>query len=155
MSRLHAFLLSAALTAATLLGAATAGAQEVVLVPARTIYPGETVTLSALREVVLKPGKQIPAAVAYRAEELDGKVARRTLLPSRYVPMNSLREAFLVEQGAPVQVVFEVGALTISATAICLQSGSAGDVVKVRNLDSGKMFTAIVTGSGVVRVGAS
>ena len=34
-----------------------APAQEVVLVPNRVIYPGETVDLSALREVVLKPGK--------------------------------------------------------------------------------------------------
>lgn len=149
-------LLAAMLLATGLsLGAPAAGAAETVLVPVRPIYPGETVTLSALREVVLKPGKQIPAAVAFRAEDLDGKVARRTLLPNRYVPVNSLREAYLVEQGAPVQVVFETGGMTISATAICLQSGAAGDVVKVRNLDSGKMFTAIVTGNGTVRVGAS
>jgi flagella basal body P-ring formation protein FlgA len=142
----------AAITATAPLQAALAA--DVVLVPLRTIYPGETITISALREVVLKPGKKIPGDVAFRAEELDGKVARRTLLPNRYVPVNSLREAFLVEQGSPVQVIFETGTLQISITAICLQSGSAGDIVKVRNTDSGKVLTAIVTGSGTVRVGA-
>lgn len=144
----------AALSAAMLTAAVSvAPAADVVLVPSRTIYPGETVSISALREVVLKPGKRIPDAVAFRPEELDGKVARRTLLPNRYIPVNSLREAYLVEQGAPVQVLFESGALQISATAICLQSGSAGDVVKVRNIDSGKVFSGIVTGDGTVRVG--
>jgi flagellar basal body P-ring formation protein FlgA len=137
------------------MGAAPAIAEDVVLVPTRTIYPGDTISLDALREVMLKPGKRIPADVAYRPDELDGKVARRTLLPSRYIPVNSIREAYLVDQGAPVQVIFEAGALQISATAICLQPGSAGDIVKVRNLDSGKVFTAIVTGTGTVRVGAS
>lgn len=121
--------------------------------PSRTIYPGETVSASALREVVLKPGKRIPDAVAFRIEDLEGKVARRTLLPSRYIPVNSLREAYLVEQGAPVQVVYEVGALHISATAICLESGSAGDLVKVRNMDSGKVFSGVVANDGTVRVG--
>jgi flagella basal body P-ring formation protein FlgA len=130
-------------------------AGEIVFVPNRTIYPGQTVTFDALREVELKPGRQAPDAVAFRAEELDGKVARRTLLPGRYVPLASLREAYLVEQGAPVQVIYQAGALTITATAICLQSGSAGEVVRVRNLDSGKTFNGIVAGDGTVRVGAS
>lgn len=133
--------------------AALAG--EIVLVPSRTIYPGETVSLDALREVELKPGKQAPDAVASRVDELDGKVARRTLLPGRYVPLASLREAYLVEQGSPVQVIYQAGALTITAAAICLQSGAAGEVVRVRNLDTGKTFTGIVAGDGTVRVGAS
>jgi flagella basal body P-ring formation protein FlgA len=145
-------LVCAALATGLLGSAAFAG--ETVLVPSRPIYPGETVSMSSLREVVLKPGKRIPAQVAFRAEELDGKVAKRTLLPSRYIPVASLREAFLVEQGSPVQVTFEAGALIISATAVCLQSGSAGDLVRVRNLDSGKVFSGIVMANGTVRVGA-
>lgn len=130
-----------------------AAAEDVVLVPNRTIYVGETVSQSALREVVLKPGKRIPDGVAFRFEDLDGKVARRTLLPARYIPVSSLREAWLVEQGAPVQVLFEAGSLKITVTAMCLQSGSAGDLVKVRNMDSGKVFSGVVANDGTVRVG--
>lgn len=130
-------------------------ADDVVLVPTRMIYPGEMVTTESLREAILAPGKQIPPAVAYRAEDLEGKIARRTLLPNHYIPTSSLRDAYLVEQGAPVQVIYQVDGLTITAAAICLQSGGVGEVVKVRNADSGKMFTGVVTGAGVVRVGAS
>jgi flagella basal body P-ring formation protein FlgA len=130
-------------------------AQEVVLVPNRVIYPGETVDLSALRQVVLKPGKVVPDAVAVLAEDLDGKVARRTLLPGRYVQANSIRQAYLVEQGAAVQAIFVAGGLIISAAAITLEPGAAGDLVKVRNIDSGKVFTGTVMADGSIRVGAS
>jgi flagella basal body P-ring formation protein FlgA len=140
---------------ALLAGAVAARAQEVVLIPNRVIYPGETIDLAALKEVTLKPGKVIPPAVAFRAPELDGKVAKRTLLPGRYVPVTAVREAWLVEQGASVQVVFVSGALTISATAVTLQSGAAGDFVKVRNVDSGKVFSGTVMADGSIRVGAS
>lgn len=140
---------------AILAGASPVFAQEIVLIPSRVIYPGETIDIAALKEVTLKPGKIIPPAVAFRAPELEGKVAKRTLLPGRYIPANSLREAWLVEQGASVQVMFVSGALTISATAVTLQSGAAGDFVKVRNIDSGKVFSGTVMADGSIRVGAS
>ncbi|MEP9389695.1 flagellar basal body P-ring formation chaperone FlgA [Mesorhizobium sp. KR9-304] len=136
-------------------GAAPALAQEVVLIPSRVIYPGETIDLAVLKEVTLKPGRIVPPAVVFRAPEIEGKVAKRTLLPGRYIPAAALREAWLVEQGAPVQVMFVSGPLTISATAVTLQSGAAGDLVKVRNIDSGKVFTGIVMADGSIRVGAS
>jgi flagella basal body P-ring formation protein FlgA len=129
-------------------------AQEIVLIPNRVIYPGETVSAGALKEVTLKPGKQAPEAVAVTLAELDGKVARRTLLTGRYVPLSSLREAYLVEQGAAVEVVFVSGALTISASAVTLEPGSAGDLVKVRNIDSGKILSGTVMADGSIRIGA-
>jgi flagella basal body P-ring formation protein FlgA len=130
-------------------------AQEVVLIPKRVIYPGETVSADALKEVTLKPGKQAPEAVAVTLAELEGKVAKRTLLTGRYIPLSSLREAYLVEKGAAVEVMFVSGALTISASAVTLESGSAGDLVKVRNVDSGKILTGIVMADGSIRVGAT
>ena len=130
-------------------------AQEIVLIPSRVIYPGETVSADALKEVELKPGKQAPEAVAVTLAELEGKVARRTLLTGRYIPLSSLREAYLVEQGAAVEVVFVSGALTISASAVTLEPGSAGDLVKVRNIDSGKILSGTVMADGSIRVGAS
>ncbi|MER2536095.1 MAG: flagellar basal body P-ring formation chaperone FlgA [Rhizobiaceae bacterium] len=134
---------------------ALAQERQVVLVPSRVIYPGETIELSALREVALKPGRAAPDATAILPEQLEGKVARRTLLPGRYVQTAAIRQAWLVEQGAAVQLFFVAGALTISASAVTLQPGAAGDMVKVRNLDSGKILTGIVMADGTVRVGAS
>ena len=130
-------------------------AGEVVLIPNRVIYPGETIELAALKQVTLMAGKHKPDAVATRAEELNGKIAKRTLLPGRYIPTTAIREAWLVEQGAAVQVFFIAGGLTISATAVTLQPGAAGDLVKVRNIDSGKILSGTVMADGSIRVSAS
>jgi flagella basal body P-ring formation protein FlgA len=144
------------LAAALCGGSIAAHAQQgvVVLVPTRVIYPGETIDMNGLKEVVLKAGKEVPPAMATTVEELDGKVARRTLLPGRYVPVASLREVWLVEQGAAVQAVYSAGGLTISAAAVTLQPGSAGDLVRVRNIDSGKVLSGTVMANGTIRVGA-
>ncbi|MER9403065.1 flagellar basal body P-ring formation chaperone FlgA [Mesorhizobium caraganae] len=128
---------------------------EVVLIPNRVIYPGEMIDTGTLKPVTLLPGKHRPDAVATQAEELQGKVAKRTLLPGRYIPVAAIRDAWLVEQGAAVQVYFIAGDLTISATAVSLQPGAAGDLIKVRNADSGKIFSGTVMADGTIRVSAS
>ncbi|UCI09229.1 flagellar basal body P-ring formation chaperone FlgA [Mesorhizobium sp. B1-1-8] len=128
---------------------------EAVLIPNRIIYPGETIELAALKQVTLVPGKHKPDAMATRSEELLGKVAKRTLLPGRYIPTAAIRDAWLVEQGASVQVYFTAGALTISATGVTLQPGAAGDLVRVRNIDSGKIISGTVMADGTIKVGAS
>lgn len=128
---------------------------EVVLIPNRVIYPGETIELTALKQVTLIPGKHKPEAMATLAEELQGKVAKRTLLPGRYIPSTAIRDAWLVELGAAVQVFFISGGLTISATAVTLQPGSAGDLIKVRNSDSGKILSGTVMADGTIQVSAS
>ena len=84
------------LALALAVGALPAVADEVVLIPNRVIYPGETIGLPALKEVTLAPGRRKPAGMITIASELDGKVAKRTLLPGRYIPANSVREAWLV-----------------------------------------------------------
>lgn len=152
---MRALLHAAAAGLALVSCAVQALAQETVLIPNRVIYPGETISADALKEVALKPGKQAPEAVAVTLAELEGKVARRTLLTGRYIPLSSLREAYLVERGAAVEVVFVSGSLTISASAVTLEPGSAGDLVKVRNIDSGKILSGTVMADGSIRVGAS
>jgi flagella basal body P-ring formation protein FlgA len=130
-------------------------AQEIAVVTNRVVYPGETIGLDVLREVPVTNRNRDLSTVATVVEQVDGKVARRTLLPGRFIAVNAVRDAYLVEQGAAVQVMFVHGGLTISASAVTLQPGSAGDVVKVRNIDSGNTFTGTVMADGTIRVGAT
>lgn len=137
-------------------GVATpATAQETVLVATRTIYPGQTVTADALQEVPLRRQLRNPASVERDWEALEGKVAKRTLLPGRMIPTGSVREAWIVEPGKPVQARFVHGALEIAMSAVALQAGAAGDMVRLRNIDSGTVFSGIVMADGTVRVSAS
>lgn len=132
-----------------------AAADDLGVVPTRVIYPGETIPADALDMARVRKGKTTTTAFARRAEDLAGKVARRTLLPGRFVPLAAVREPYLVKQGASVQVMFIHEGLTIATAAVTLEPGAAGDVVKVRNVDSGAVFTGTVMADGTVRVGAT
>ncbi len=149
-------LILSALSAAGLLLAAgvTAFAQETVIVATRVVYPGEVISGDALQEVPLRRQLRNPSTIAFGWGQVEGKVARRTLLPGRMIPLNYVRNAYLVEPGAPVQMVFVHGGLEISATGVPLQAGSAGDVVRVRNLDTGTVVSGIVMADGTIRVSA-
>jgi flagella basal body P-ring formation protein FlgA len=144
-------LATAALVALAPLAAATA--EEVAVVVNRTVYPGETIGLDTLQEVPLRNSKRTTAPIVQALEQAEGKVAKRTLLPGRLIPLASLREAYVIEAGEPVTVNLVHGGLTISATAVPLQPGALGDVVRLRNSDSGKIFTGIVMADGTIRVG--
>ena len=136
-------------------GQVPAAAEELGVIPTHIIYPGETIAADSLQMARVRPGKPSTIVFAHEPDELVGKVAKRTLLPGRFVPLTSVRDAYLVAQGAAVQAMFVEGGLTISMTAVTLEPGSAGDVVKVRNVDSGAVFSATVMADGTVRVGAS
>lgn len=131
-----------------------AAAQETVIVATRVIYPGQVIAADALDEVPLRRELRNPDSIAFGFAQLEGRVARRTLLPGRMIPLSYVRDAYLVEPGEPVQVVFVQGGLEISVTGVPLQAGSAGDVVRVRNLDSGTIVTGVVMADGTVRVSA-
>lgn len=135
--------------------AASAFAQETVVVPTRVIYPGETVTTADIQSVALRRSKSGLPPIAYDRDDVEGRVARGTLLPGRLIALSSLRDAYAVEPGKPVQVQFIQGTLTISAVGVPLQSGSVGDLIRVRNIDSGIVFSGTVMADGTVRVGAS
>lgn len=144
----------AGLVAALQAVAAPASAQDTVVVPRQVIYPGETITAAHVSEVRFNRNPSILATVAIVPEDVDGKVAKRTLLPGRMIALKSLREAYAVEAGAPAEIVFQTGSLRISVAGVPLQSGSPGDVVRVRNVDSGAVVTGTVLADGTIRVGA-
>ena len=145
-------LLLAALMLGTAPGAGLA-AGLVLPVPATTIYPGETIDDSMITERTVKSSRIGRLLMVAERAALVGKVARRTLLPGRPVPANAVAVPDLVPRGAPVAILFREGGLTILAQAMSLEAGSEGDVIKVRNVDSGLMVNATVQADGTVRVG--
>ena len=58
----------------------------------------------------------------------------------------------VVANGAEVQIVFEDGGLMIVTVGAALQDGAVGDVIKVRNSDSGVTISGAVQPDGTVRV---
>lgn len=122
-------------------------------VPTTTIYPGQTIDESMLTERSVQPSQVGRLMVVPDLAGLIGKVARRTLLPGRLIPVIGVAEPSLVARGAPVEIAYRDGGLTILAQAQALEAGSAGDVIRVRNADSGLIIQATVQFDGTLRVG--
>lgn len=128
-------------------------AETVLPVPRVTIYPGNVITEDVLVDRAFGPRDYDGSGIIASREALVGKVARATLLPNRPVSVGGVREPFAVQQGQPAVVYFQSGALVISAVAVPLQPGSAGEVISLRNTDSGTTIRGMVQADGTVRVG--
>ncbi|MBX2806655.1 MAG: flagellar basal body P-ring formation chaperone FlgA [Hyphomicrobiales bacterium] len=115
-----------------------------------TLYPGDMITADLLRDRLFKSGWAARQAVFRDRGLLIGKVARLTLLPGKPIPLNGIREAYAVRQGQTTLVIFQVGGLSISSYGMPLESGSVGDIISLRNIDSGNTVTGVVQPNGNV-----
>ena len=126
-------------------------AQEPSLpVPRAVIYPGDMITEAMIEERATDDAR--PSVLRSRAA-LVGRIARRTLLPGQPIPASAVEQARLVAVGAQVKIIFTEGGLQIVAYGVAQQPGGAGDLIRVRNLDSGLFVTGRVQGDGSIRVG--
>jgi flagella basal body P-ring formation protein FlgA len=134
--------------------AVSAQAAEVrVPVPRVTIYPGQVIAKDMLADATVETTAALPASTVTSSDGLVGKVARQTLLPNRTVDQSAVRDTYLIKQGQSAIMVFQSGALTITSAGLALQSGGAGDMVSVRNVDSGRIINGTIGADGSVHVG--
>jgi flagella basal body P-ring formation protein FlgA len=79
-------------------------------------------------------------------------VTKKTLLPGRIIPVSALREAYMMERGKNISMVFSTHGLMITAQGVALQNGTLGELVRARNLDSGTIIIGTVMQDGTLRV---
>lgn len=148
----RAFALALPMMAAAALDLALA-ADDLTIVARRIVYPGETIGADSLAEVKLRANNRVQGSIVVDHGQVEGKVARRTLLPGKPIPLSSIREPWLVEAGVPTVLAFVGGGLEISTMGVALQPGAAGDVIRVRNADTGAIVSGIVLADGTIRIG--
>lgn len=83
---------------------------------------------------------------------LVGMQAVRFLNAGQVVQYNDVKKEQLVKRGQMVKAIVGNNAFEVAITAEVQESGSAGEVVKVKNLDSQKVFAAKIIERGVVRI---
>lgn len=127
--------------------------ERVLPVPRVTIYPGDVITEEMLSDRSFFGAEYDGAGYAATRDQLIGRVARQTLLPHLPIAGTGVRDPHAVLQGQPAVVIFKSGPLTISSTALPLQAGAAGEVISLRNTDSGTTIRGVVQADGTVRVG--
>ncbi len=121
-------------------------------VPAQVIYPGDKITDAMLVDSQDPTGSAAVGNALWDRADIVGKVARRTLLPGRPIPSIAVEEARAVSTGTQVRLIYQQDGLSIATTAQALQNGYIGQVVQVRNLDSGVVVSGAIQPDGSIRV---
>ncbi len=146
------------LTAAAMLSSAacvTAGLAQVADAPTpkSVIYPGDVIRDDMLADLSQGAVRDGGGPFVEDRALIVGKVARLTLLPGHAIPYAGVSNRKVVANGAEVRLVYAEGGLLIMTTGAALQDGSIGDVVRVRNSDSGVTVSGAVQPDGSVKVG--
>ncbi len=141
------------LAGALLLGTAASASGVNLPVPRQTIHPGDAITPALLIERSFPKATAQRFAIVMSGQDVVGMEAKRTLLPGQPIPLTAVAAPRLVKRGQPARLVFHERGLYIVAQVEAMQNGGAGDVVKVRNLDSGLTVIGTVQADGSVLVG--
>ncbi|WP_035716035.1 flagellar basal body P-ring formation chaperone FlgA [Azorhizobium doebereinerae] len=123
-------------------------------VPVVPIYAGDTINDSMLVDRAFTTSPQDRVAVATSRQLLVGKVARRSLPAGMPIPVNSYSDPQVVTRGNLAPVLLREGGLTISGFAMALENGTVGNIVRLKNLDTGLTIAGTVQADGTVRVSA-
>lgn len=125
--------------------------KPMAVIPTRTIYPGEIVDAGRL-EAVEVTNPALKGDYATTMDQVVGKITNRTLLQGRVIIVSALREPYAVERGKAVRLVFSSGPLTITAGGAPLENAAVGDLIRVRNTESGVIVSGTVMQDGTVHV---
>lgn len=111
-------------------------------------------TLIEAGQVRMETSEGFPASepIATSIEEVVGRALRRAVVAGSPIALKLLQQAKAVERGEPVRVEASIGSATVGMVGRAVTSGSIGDTVVVRNLNSGKSFRARVDREGAVVV---
>lgn len=97
-------------------------------------------TASVHAEVVRDPGQVI------------GMQLKRQLQAGVPIPIAELMRPTEVNRGDPVRLRLVANGLSLTGQGVALESGAAGEQIRVRNISSQAVIEALVEGPGIVRV---
>ncbi len=118
-----------------------------IIVPNRTIRPGEIISSHDLIE---KEGDVPGAAISVR--DLAGLEARVALYPGRPVPLSHVGPPAIVDRNQLVMLVYRSDGLRIIAEGRALGRGARGDFIRVMNLASRSTVTGRVAANGTIEM---
>lgn len=124
--------------------------RRTALVLKRTIPAGQRVLAEDFeaRLVDASFAKEAPAP----AEEVIDRLAARHLAAGTALYPSDLKREDAVKRGQIVKLSAGGDEFEILVTAMAEQNGRVGDVIKVKNQDSGKILSAVVSGNAQVRL---
>ncbi|WP_425407653.1 flagellar basal body P-ring formation chaperone FlgA [Hwanghaeella sp.] len=122
-----------------------------VPVPARRILRGDIVGARDLEMVEMRRSA-LAANTIVDPADLVGLSAKQTLAMGRAVGANAVQPPVLVKKGGLVTVKLEARNMVLTARGRAMESGGLDDVIRIQNMQSNRVFEAVVTGAGEAAV---
>ena len=123
---------------------------QMVPVLNKSIKIGEIITEDLLsiekREVLNKRDTVL------KVESIIGMQSVRFLNAGQIIQYSDLKKEHVLKKGQMVRAMFGGADFEVAISAEVQESGAIGDVVKVKNLDSQKVFAAKIVDRGIVRI---
>ncbi len=82
--------------------------------------------------------------------KIIGKQAAKNLSAGSTVGFNNIIDPVLIKKNKAVNAIYRNGAIEVRTVVIALEDGKEGDIIKLKNHESGKTFQAIVDKDGSV-----
>jgi flagella basal body P-ring formation protein FlgA len=94
----------------------------------------------------------VHAEVARDPAMVIGMQLKQQIQPGVPIPLAELMQPTQISRGDPVRLQLQVGGLSVVGQGVALESGAAGERIRVRNVSSQAVLEGEVVQSGIVRV---
>jgi len=85
-------------------------------------------------------------------DEVIGQQTAHPVEANEILTQKNLDRPNLMRRGSPVTLVYETRALRVESPGYSVEGGKAGDVIQVKNANSGKMLRGVVLDERTVRI---
>ena len=127
---------------------------EAVTIPTltRKVNKGEVLNEDMFKETKY-PKDKLSVLIIQDIKESIGKSAKKTLQPNKPVKLSELMSPTIINKGQKVTLQFNKTALIIETLGVALEAGGLDDIIKLKNIDSGKLVIGRIKNAQVVEVG--
>ena len=122
-------------------------------VPTVTLYPGDAIVPQVIVSKMFTGDAAGWTSYVVSLDQLQDKYARRTLVAGQPIAVGAVKGHDAVQRGVAAPAIYQSEGLTISTMLMPLQSGTAGDLIQARNVESGVVVRALVSADGSLIVG--
>lgn len=120
-----------------------------VLVTTRVINRGEVITLADLKRQEIDINKA-PRGFYHRPDQVTGMGAKRRIRANQVLSPTLIALPLAVKRGDKVKIVATQDGISASMSGEAISNAAEGEVIRVKNLSSGKTIDAKVIAPGVV-----
>lgn len=117
----------------------------------RKITRDETITAADITYIDINE-KAVERGIITDANQLIGKGVAKTIFPNRAIMPASITAPKFISRGNTVKTIFKNNLLTIESSAIALEDGLEGDVIRLKNSDSNRIIRGKVTKENTVLI---